>query len=183
MQHTTPWICKGIPQELREDCILLPCCQFPPGKAASHCGTVSALSLPCGLCSCCSWRRQRLLCCLPQHTHKLVHSLIVVFLSDGLCCVPLVYCQENVALFDSMLKCKARHWSCFPAVNWFSLCPHVFVVLWCRARRKRTYLAPAVIILPLLNGNAFGRVFSIQLAWFVVLFWRLNVVYNQTLLQ
>lgn len=56
---------------------LFPCCQLPSGEAASGCATATALSLPCGLVSWCSWRGRAILCHLPQSTHKPADSLIV----------------------------------------------------------------------------------------------------------
>lgn len=190
-EHTTPrrpWMCKGISEKLTNTAFLLPCCQFASGKAASHYGTVTALPLPCGLCSCCFWRRQRLLCCLSRYTHKRAASLIAAFLSDG-----LHWCSScSPSRFKKLCPFLTQRWNVqlgigLAALQWIGSAWVHTSLLCCDveqdARRKRTYLALTVIILPLLNGNAFGRVFSIQLAWFVVLFWRLNVVYNQRLLQ
>lgn len=144
---------------------LPPRCQFSPGRAASRCATVTALSLPCGLCSCCSWRRRALRRCLSPSTpiktcgFSYCYSLVVSF---SLC--PFLVLAVLVRDILSSPTPTAGLGSAKDQFNPSLLAPLLRCDVEQDARQgKRSYLALAVIILPLLNGNAFGRVFSIQL--------------------
>lgn len=178
MQHTSrAGMCKGNPEKLGECCIFhLPAASFPLAE--------QRLTVPQWLLSLCHVASAAVVLGVGEHSGAVSPStpinlrIQLLLLSRGSCSGSLGW--RHFVLVDSYSRDRVRKGSVQPES------PRVFVVLWCRAgcmEGKRSYLALAVIILPLLNGNAFGRVFSIQLPWFVVLFWRLNVVYNQRLLQ
>lgn len=100
-------VLKGNPHKLSECCIFASLMRlFPWQGGASPCHSNSSLSLPRGLCNCCSWHTQSLPCCLLRYTRKLATLLIVVFLTDGLR-RPLLFTvsfQDIVSLFDPTLK-------------------------------------------------------------------------------
>lgn len=142
-------------------------------------GTMTALSLPRGPCSCWFWQKERFfILSLTVHPKHADSTAILPFFTQS----SISFCSifKNVSMFVSYLCWLLRLHESVPLRQSCLCC----IVLGKHGtKRENNYLVLNVIIPPLLNRNAFGKVFPIKLVWFVVLFWRLNVVYNQNIRQ
>lgn len=158
---------------------LLPCCQYSPWQGCvllwhSDC-SLSAMWLVQLLAS--AWAETPLLSNstpISSRNHLLMRLSLTVFAVLMLCTAQV----QSTSLFDCKLKCATRHWSSFALMNQFS--QGLFVTIYETGCKEKKNFLMADILLSV-NGNVVERIFSIQLLWFVMLFWRLNVVCNQSL--
>ncbi len=156
-------MCEENPQKLNEQCFfasLLPV--FPWHSSVSLCHS------DCSLFA--MWPVQlfflaklKTLCCVSQCSHKLADSLIVVFLPD--CLFSAFFSLSRFKRWCPCLThgCNVQLGVGLAALEWTGSTWVLRSLLCCDveqdARRKRTYLALTVVILPSLNGDAFGSLF------------------------